>query len=159
STSLSTQHLALSTNNNNGAATSILGDVLRHYQLHREPLFANLQSLDPDADALLCASRAGKQVLDASDQLWLNRHLLEAAYRDHAGQACFPRLDSGLGGLLVSDVGKPIEVQGQRRAGGLIRTAMRATDILMDRVWQLETDTFQGTPGFVFAPMTEVVSP
>jgi hypothetical protein len=29
----------------------------------------------------------------------------------------------------------------------------------MDRVWQLETDIFQGTPGFVFAPMTEIVEP
>jgi predicted acylesterase/phospholipase RssA len=60
---------------------------------------------------------------------------------------------------LVSDVGKRIEVQDQRRAGGLIRTALRATDILMDRVWQLESQTFQGTPGFVFAPITEIVWP
>jgi hypothetical protein len=27
----------------------------------------------------------------------------------------------------------------------------------MDRVWQLEIETFAGTPGFVFAPITEVV--
>src|SRR6516225_9306595 len=60
---------------------------------------------------------------------------------------------------LVSDVGKRIEVQGQRRAGGLIRTALRATDILMDRVWQLESETFGGTPGFVFAPITDVLGP
>jgi predicted acylesterase/phospholipase RssA len=60
---------------------------------------------------------------------------------------------------LVSDVGKRIEVQGQRRAGGLVRTALRATDILMDRVWQLESETFHGTPGFVFAPITEIVWP
>jgi predicted acylesterase/phospholipase RssA len=60
---------------------------------------------------------------------------------------------------LVSDVGKRIEVQDQRRAGGLIRTALRATDILMDRVWQLESETFHGTPGFVFAPITDIVWP
>jgi hypothetical protein len=36
---------------------------------------------------------------------------------------------------------------------------MRATDILMDRVWQLENETFGDTPGFVFAPITEVVTP
>ena len=93
------------------------------------------------------------------DQLWLNRHLLEAAFRQATGHACFRRLNSGLDGVLVSDVGKPIEVQGNRRAGGLIRTALRATDILMDRVWQLENETFQDTPGFVFAPITEVVEP
>src|SRR5204863_6473486 len=66
---------------------------------------------------------------------------------------------SGLDGVLVSDVGKPIEVQSNRRAGGLIRTALRATDILMDRVWQLEIETFRDAPGFVFAPITEVVEP
>jgi hypothetical protein len=48
-------------------------------------------------------------------------------------------------------------VQSNRRGGGLIRTALRATDILMDRVWQLEIETFQDTQGFVFAPITEVV--
>lgn len=67
--------------------------------------------------------------------------------------------DSGPKTTLVSDVGKRIEVQGQRRAGGLIRTALRATDILMDRVWQLESETFRGTPGFVFAPITDIVWP
>ena len=138
---------------------SVLWDLMRHYPFHREPLFAGLRPVDPDAEALLRASRQGGRVLDGGDQLWLNRHLLEAAFRQATGQACFRRLDSGLDGVLVSDVGKPISVQGNRRAGGLIRTALRATDILMDRVWQLEMETFQGTPGFVFAPITEVVEP
>src|SRR6516164_7276690 len=60
---------------------------------------------------------------------------------------------------LVSDVGKRSESQGQRRAGGLVRTALRSTDILMDRVWQLESETFHDTPGFVFAPIAEIVWP
>ena len=63
-----------------------------------------------------------------------------------------------LDGVLVSDVGKRISVQ-SGSAFGLIRTALRATDILMDRVWQLENETFHGTPGFVFAPITDVVKP
>ena len=142
-----------------GVALSGLWDVLRHHQLHREPLFAGLKPVDPDAVILLQACRHGGRVLDVGDQVWLNRHLLEAAFRQATGQACFRRLNSGLDGVLVSDVGKPIEVQGDRRAGGLIRTAMRATDILMDRVWQLEIDTFYDTPGFVFAPVTEVLEP
>ena len=65
----------------------------------------------------------------------------------------------GLDGVLVSDVGKRIEVKSNRRAGGMIRTTLRASDILMDRVWQLESETFRGTPGFVFAPITEIVEP
>ncbi len=63
---------------------------------------------------------------------------------------------SELDGVLVSDVGKRIEVQASG-AGGLIRTALRATDILMDRVWQLENETFKDTPGFVFARINDVV--
>jgi predicted acylesterase/phospholipase RssA len=67
--------------------------------------------------------------------------------------------DKALDGVLVSDVGKPFEVQLNRRAGGLIRTAMRSCDILMDRVWQLESDNFQDTFGFVFARATDVAGP
>ena len=67
--------------------------------------------------------------------------------------------DKELDGILVSDVGKPFEVQVNHRAGGLIRTAMRATDIVMDRVWQLESENFQDTFGFVFARSTDVAGP
>jgi hypothetical protein len=135
-----------------------LAYAMRHHQFHHEPLFAALRLMDPDAQAILQASRGGR-TLDAVTQFWLNRHLLEAAFRDATGQGCFRRLNSGLDGVLVSDVGKPMEVLANRRAGGVIRTAMRSTDILMERVWQLEIETFQDTPGFVFAPVTDVVEP
>ena len=49
--------------------------------------------------------------------------------------------------MIVSDVGKPFEVESEKRAGGMIRMAMRATDILMDRVWQLENKTFEDVAG------------
>ncbi len=136
-----------------------LWDLMLHYQFHREPLFAALRLMDPDAQALLHASRVAPRTLDAGDQHWLNRHLLEAAFRLATGNACFRRLNSGLDGVLVSDVGKKFEVQGHARAGGLIRTAVRATDILMDRVWQLEKETFGETPGFIFAASTGIVDP
>jgi predicted acylesterase/phospholipase RssA len=138
---------------------SRLWDLLRHSQLQREPLFAGLKPVDPDAEALLRASLLGHRVPGRHDQVWLNRHLLEAAFRQATGRACFRRLNSGLDCVLVSDVGKPFEVKSNDRAGGLIRTAMRATDIVMDRVWQLEVETFRHAPGFVFAPVTEVVEP
>ena len=60
-------------------------------------------------------------------------------------------------GVLVSDVGKPFQVESGGSAGGLVRTAMRASDILMDRVWQLENETFQEATGFAFARITDVV--
>src|SRR5262249_32482178 len=136
---------------------SCLWDLLCHYQLHREPLFAGLKPVDPDAESLLQASLLGGRVLNPGDQLWLNRHLLEAAFRQATGRACFRRLNSGLDCVLVSDVGKPFEVKSNLRAGGLLRTAMRSTDIVMDRVWQLEIETFHNAPGFVFAPVTDIV--
>jgi predicted acylesterase/phospholipase RssA len=135
----------------------ILWNVLCHYQLYREPVFGGLKPLDPDIEALLRASRRGDRTLNAGDQAWLNRQLLEAAFRQATGRPCFRRLSSALDAILVSDVGKRIEVEGSRRASGLIRTAMRATDIIWDRVTQLETDIFHDTPGFVFAHITDVV--
>jgi predicted acylesterase/phospholipase RssA len=147
----------------NGTGEDFLGsrfeEVLRNHQFQREPLFASLRPRDPEAEELLRASLVGGRTLGAGDQFWLNRHLFEAAYRLATGQSCFHRLDSGLDGVLASDVGKAIEVQAGRGAGGLIRTAVRASGILMDRVWQLEKETFQHTPHFVFAPITEVIEP
>jgi hypothetical protein len=67
--------------------------------------------------------------------------------------------DKALDGVLVSDVGRPFRVLTSRRAAGLIRTAVRASDILMDRVWQLESENFQDTFGFVFARLTDVAGP
>jgi predicted acylesterase/phospholipase RssA len=141
------------------ALLSGLWNVLRHYPFRLDPLFAGLRPLEPEAQALLQASQLDGQALGAADQLWLNRHLLEAAFRQATGRPCFRRLNSGLDGVLVSDVGKPIEVLNNSRPAGLIRTALRASDILMDRVWQLEIETFQDAPGFLFAPITEVVEP
>jgi predicted acylesterase/phospholipase RssA len=66
--------------------------------------------------------------------------------------------EQALDGVLVSDVGNRILIQ-TSQAGGLIRTALRSTDILMDRVWQLETENFQDTFGYVFARITDVVGP
>jgi predicted acylesterase/phospholipase RssA len=150
---------AVGMGDNEDVLLAALWHVLCHYQFSHDPLFVGLKPLAPEAEALLRGGRLGGRALGAADQLWLNRHLLEAAFRQATGRACFRRLNSGLDGVLVSDVGKPIEVQSNRRAGGLIRTALRASDILMDRVWQLEIETFQGAQGFVFAPITDVVDP
>ncbi len=67
--------------------------------------------------------------------------------------------ERGWDGVLVSDVGKPFQVQSSEQAGGLVRTAMRSSDILMDRVWQLENETFGDAAGFTFAPITDVIDP
>jgi predicted acylesterase/phospholipase RssA len=58
--------------------------------------------------------------------------------------------------VLVSDAGKPFQVLSDASLG-VLGQSMRATDILWDRVWQLERANFGQQPGFVFLPMTEVV--
>src|SRR5262249_39684657 len=129
-----------------------LWDLLCHYQLPREPLFASLKLVDPDAESLLHSSLLAGRVLEPDDQLWLNRHLLEAAFRQATGRACFRKLNSGLDCVLVSDVGKQFEVKSNLRTGGVIRTALRSTDKVMDRVWQPGGETFCKPPAALFAP-------
>jgi len=137
-----------------------LDHVLRHHPLQHEPVFADLPLSSPDAEATFRRSGGpGESLLGPDNQLWLNRHLLEAAVRQTTGRGCFRHIEGSLDGILVSDVGKPFEVQSDRSAGGAIRTAMRSSDILMDRVWQLENEAFGDTTGFVFARMTDVVEP
>ena len=138
---------------------SNLWDIMSRYQFYHEPLFARMKLVDPAAEELLHAIQVEGRVPSANDQLWLNRHLLEAAFRETTGHACFRRLNSGLDGVIVSDVGKPIDVKSSTHTGGLIRTSLRASDILMDRVWQLEQEALRDTPGLVFAPIREVIEP
>ncbi|WP_161604552.1 patatin-like phospholipase family protein [Roseiconus nitratireducens] len=60
-------------------------------------------------------------------------------------------------GILVSDAGAKFKVRSSGRAGGLLRTALRSTDILMDRVNQLELESFRDTPGALFFPINRLV--
>lgn len=59
--------------------------------------------------------------------------------------------------VIVSDAGKPFQVLSDS-ALGLIGQSMRASDILWDRVWQLECENFGKQKGFVFIPITETVN-
>jgi len=58
--------------------------------------------------------------------------------------------------VLVSDAGKPFQMLSDA-AIGLIGQSVRASDILWDRVWQLEREIFGSQKGFVFLPITEIV--
>jgi len=134
-----------------------LWQAMNRENLAREPAFADLTPPDPDAIPLIQAARQSAAEIEPGDQLWLNRQLVEAAFRA-AGKPCFRSLNTCFDAVLASDAGMRFKIVNNARAGGLIATAMRSTDIVMDRVWQLETDTFRGAPGFVFAPISKVVS-
>jgi len=58
--------------------------------------------------------------------------------------------------VIVSDAGKPFQILSDS-ALGIFGQSMRATDILWDRVWQLERENFGKQDGFVFMPITETV--
>ena len=58
--------------------------------------------------------------------------------------------------VIVSDAGKPFQILGNAPLG-FIAQSIRATDILWDRVWQLERENFGDQNGFHFLPVTHVV--
>jgi predicted acylesterase/phospholipase RssA len=58
--------------------------------------------------------------------------------------------------VLVSDAGKPFQVL-SNAALGIIGQSVRASDILWDRVGQLERENFGVQPGFLFIPVTATV--
>lgn len=58
--------------------------------------------------------------------------------------------------ILVSDAGKPFQCLTDA-ALGMIGQSMRASDILWDRVWQLERENFGQQDGYAFLPITEQV--
>jgi predicted acylesterase/phospholipase RssA len=60
--------------------------------------------------------------------------------------------------VLVSDAGKPFQVL-SNAALGMIGQSVRASDILWDRVGQLERENFGSQPGFLFIPITATVDP
>ena len=135
-----------------------LWDVMNQVNLAREPAFAHLSSPDADVELALDTARKAVGTLEPGEQLWLNRQLVEAAFQEATGQPCFRSPNACFDGVLVSDAGRPFRVTSDARAGGMVATSMRATEIVMNRVWQLETDVFTGIPGFVFAPISKVVA-
>ena len=62
-----------------------------------------------------------------------------------------------LEGIFVSNAGATFKVRTDGRAGGILSTAMRSSDILMDRVNQLELESFHNSAGTLFFPITELI--
>jgi hypothetical protein len=60
--------------------------------------------------------------------------------------------------VLVSDAGKPFQILAHGSLG-FVAQSIRATDILWDRVWQLERENFGDQNGFFFAAITRIVDP
>ena len=76
---------------------------------------------------------------------------------ERAQGAYQPSSPSDFDAVIVSDAGAKLTAHHDASSGGLVQTAMRASDILMDRVWQLEKEIFGATPGFLFTPIHQIV--
>ena len=140
-----------------GAMLIGLREVIRSEKLYRDPAFQMLELEDAAAKSLLdYAVNFGREP-GTDDSLQLNRVMVDSALRQQIGKPCLRKLQTTFDGILVSDAGGKLKVNRDKGGGSLISTALRSSDILMDRVWQLESEVFQNTPGVVFIPITDVV--
>lgn len=136
-----------------------LWDLIRFEELYRRPEFQTLKLNDVTAQALLNYVVASKREPDLGDRLWLNRQIVESVLGEAIGKPCMRLGRDQFDGVLVSDAGGKFKRSRDMRSGGLIQTAVRSSDILMDRVWQLEMEVFENTPGVLFFPISEVIDP
>ncbi len=70
----------------------------------------------------------------------------------------FESIETPFDRIIVSDAGGMFKVVDESATGGLIKTALRASDILMNRVWSLELEHFEDKDNFTFASIANVVN-
>lgn len=134
-----------------------LWEVIRSEKLYRDPVLEKVEVDEPSAQSMLNYLVISQREPDLGDRLWLNRMIIEAVLRQVIGKSCLRITRKDFDGILVSDAGGKFKVNRDSRGGGLISTALRSSDILMDRVWQLESEVFENTTGVVFIPIFDVV--
>jgi predicted acylesterase/phospholipase RssA len=132
-------------------------EIIRSEKLYLDTAFAEMELVDPAAQSLCQYLQSSKREPDPSDLLWINRQIIEATLSRLTGKPCLRASRNGFKSVLVSDAGGKFKVATGGRAGGLVKTALRATDILMDRVWQLELEAFANTPGLIACQIRTVV--
>ena len=133
-----------------------LWNVIVHDRLYLDPAFAEWQPKDEQAADMCRMARRGRK-LDLGDHLWLNRYLINEAFSQSGQGDLLNTVQATFDAVIVSDAGKQFTVSRRTKSGGLVGTAMRASDILMNRVWELENEHFRAEPDFLFAPMSLTV--
>ena len=134
-----------------------LGEVLQSETLYLEPAFGEVKLQSERAQSLLDEMRSSENAPELSDVLWVNQQLVAALLQKEAGKPCLRSSSDGIDGIFVSNAGASFKVRSEGRAGGLMATAMRSSDILMDRVNQMELESFYKTSGVLFFPITQVI--
>lgn len=136
-----------------------LWSLIENQRLYLDPSFQEIRLKDPAAQSLLHLARSADRIPEWGDHLTLNRQLVDSALEQATGQPCFCVGDAKPRVILVSDAGKKMSLVPGGQGSGLIQTAIRSSEILMDRVWQLEKETFENLPGCLFASINDTVSP
>jgi predicted acylesterase/phospholipase RssA len=135
-----------------------IGELIRLIQFYHDPMFAELALADTSARSLFDFVRASKHELELGDHLWLNRQIVDATLQTVVDGTCLRANRDSFSSILVSDAGATFKVAPEGRAGGIILTALRSSDIAVDRVYQLELEAFRESRGTRFFPMTDVVT-
>ena len=133
-----------------------LWNVIVYDQLYGDEVMRDLALECEQATDLFNLARHGRR-LDRGEHLWLNRNLANAAYATAGKGSLLRSTQTEFDTVIVSDAGREFYVSRQTTGGGLLATSIRASDILMDRVWKLELDHFHAEQGFVFALITSTV--
>ncbi|NOY40704.1 MAG: hypothetical protein GXP26_02545 [Planctomycetes bacterium] len=136
-----------------------LWSLIENQRLYLDPSFQEIRLKDPAAQSLLHLARSADRIPEWGDHLTLNRQLVDSALEQATGQPCFCDEGAKPRVILVSDAGKKMSLVPGGQGSGLIQTAIRSSEILMDRVWQLEKETFENLPGCLFASINDTVSP
>ena len=135
-----------------------LVNLTRAESLYHHPDFQSLPVHDPRARAALHRVKTSGREPDDFERVWLNCELASSALHEVTGIPSVSSQCQFLDGVFVSDAGASFKIRSGGRAGGLFRTALRSTDILMDRVNQLELEAFTDTMGVLFLPISRMVS-
>ena len=136
-----------------------IGQVARNHELYRDPVFQAMELTNDNAKSLMIEVKSSTERPALRDRVWLNRQIISDVIQQHAGRPCLRAGHGGFDGIMVSNAGAKFKVRADGGAGGLVKTALRSSDILMDRVNQLELESFQNTPGVIFFPITMTVPP
>ena len=131
-----------------------ISGLVRRHRFTEEPVFGDLRPTDDEAAEWFDKAK-NNSVNDARHE-WLNRHLLAAALEQVVGRPCLKLTPGDFDRILVSDCGQSFNVQGDARMGFLAQS-VRASDIMWDRVWQLEKENFSKVGQYVFLPITDTI--
>ena len=101
-------------------------------------------------------NRAIKKLL--RPELFSKRQCIAAAFKQTVGHDCLKPQEDLCDVVLVSDAGTGLSVTRSDRIPGFLSTAMRSSDILMDRVRQLERNKFIQSKQCMFISITDIVS-